>query len=107
MFFTFSGTTKCLDANTVSMSGVISNWSNVADRDNLHDQDKDDDGLPDVGEIPFFTLPFEFDLQTASPNEPLGAITANPSGLAAERTVGPHENGNMDSRNIRSNGSAT
>jgi len=60
MFFTFSGTTKCLDANTVSMSGVISNWSNVADRDNLHDQDKDDDGLPDAGEVPFFTLPFEF-----------------------------------------------
>lgn len=64
MFFTFSGTVQCPDANAMRMSGVLSNWSNVDRPDlGLHDQDRDDDGLPDAGEVPFFTLPFEFDFK--------------------------------------------
>lgn len=64
-FFTYSGTAECLDANTVVLSGVISNWSSV-DRPEygLHNQDKDEDGLPDAGETPYSTLsPFGFTLK--------------------------------------------
>ncbi len=57
----FSGMTECLDQNTLYMSGIISNWSKVDRPDlGLHNQDKNDDGLPDAGEMPYFTLPFAF-----------------------------------------------
>ena len=67
-FFTMNGKAKCLDANTMKLTGTVSNWSNV-DRPDLvfppfgiygvHDQDKDDDGLPDAGEVPIVSYPFE------------------------------------------------
>jgi hypothetical protein len=67
-FAVFSGTAKFLAANTVKMTGTFSMYSNI-DRPELivpplgingvHDQDKDDDGLADPGEVPFLSLPFE------------------------------------------------
>jgi len=63
-FWTLSGTVECLDARTRRTRGVLSFYSNV-DRPDLivpplgilgvHDQDKDDDGLADEGEVPFFS----------------------------------------------------
>jgi len=56
-FWTFSGTAECTDANTVVFSGMLSVYSNV-DRPPFHDQDKDDDGFADAGEVPFLHVPF-------------------------------------------------
>jgi hypothetical protein len=63
-FWTLSGTVECLDANTRKIAGILSFYSNV-DRPDLivpplgifgvHDQDKDDDGFADEGELPFFS----------------------------------------------------
>ncbi len=69
-FWTFTGTVECLDANTRKSTGFLAFYSNV-DRPNLivpplgifgvHDQDKDDDGFADAGEVPFFSAAdFEF-----------------------------------------------
>ena len=64
-FWTFSGTVAFLDANTHKLNGVLSVYSNV-DRPGLvvpplgifgvHDQDQDDDGFADAGEVPFVSL---------------------------------------------------
>ena len=67
-FSTLSGMVECLDATTLRQSGMLSVYSNV-DRPGLivpplgifgvHDQDKDDDGFADEGEVPFLFLPFD------------------------------------------------
>lgn len=66
-FWTFSGTVECVDANTKKLTGMLAVYSNV-DRPGLivpplgifgvHDQDADDDGFADEGEVPFVSLPW-------------------------------------------------
>jgi hypothetical protein len=66
-FERFNGTAECLDANTKVFSGNVSLYSNV-DRPDLvvpplgifgvHDQDADDDGIADEGEVPFVAISF-------------------------------------------------
>jgi hypothetical protein len=68
LFWTFTGTVECLDANTRKSTGFLAFYSNV-DRPDLvvpplgifgvHDQDKDDDGFADAGEAPFLSLPLK------------------------------------------------
>jgi hypothetical protein len=64
-FWTFSGAVEFLDANTHKLTGLLSVYSNV-DRPDLvvpplgifgvHDQDQDDDGFADEGELPFVSF---------------------------------------------------
>lgn len=65
-FWTSSGTIECV-GDTLVGTGMMKVYSNV-DRPGLivpplgifgvHDQDKDDDGFADPGEVPFFSAPF-------------------------------------------------
>ena len=68
-FWTLSGTAELLDANTRSLTGMLSFFSNVNRPDlvvpplginGVHDQDVNDDGFADEGEAPFVALPFDF-----------------------------------------------
>jgi len=64
-----SGTAICIDENNVEQDLMLSLYSGVENPDfafpwnpsepfPLHDQDLDDDGLPDKGEVPIFSAPF-------------------------------------------------
>lgn len=57
-FWTLSGTAECPDANTLTLRGMLSLYSNV-DRPPFHDQDKDNDGFADAGEVPFYYAPWQ------------------------------------------------
>ena len=68
-FWTLTGTGECTGPDTLILSGTLKLYSNV-DRPDLivpplgiygvHDQDKDDDGFADAGEVPFFSAPWGF-----------------------------------------------
>jgi len=87
-FFVMSGTITLPDANTMvsngsmafysrTVRGPVNHWLfNLWGITELHNQDKDNDGLPDVGEQPFMCLPIENEvmkrLPVLAPCSPVG-----------------------------------
>ncbi len=66
-FWTLRGTVQCLNANTRTVTGVLSFYSDVNRPElvvpplgifGVHDQDTDDDGFADPGETPFYAGEF-------------------------------------------------
>ena len=53
-FWTFSGTAKCTNANTVALNGMVSFYD--------MSQDSNGDGLPDAGAVPYFRAPWSWTL---------------------------------------------
>lgn len=78
-FWVNSGTVEFVNSNTRIDKGILSFYSN-ADLPNvvfppfgingLHDQDQDDDGFADAGEVPFLCLPFEIICKRVPMTEP-------------------------------------
>jgi hypothetical protein len=69
-----SGTAECADENTLVQKGTFAMFSAIdVPAMGIHNQDKDHDGFPDVGEMPIVSVPVELISRRVQVQEPYPA----------------------------------